>query len=74
MVVMPDTDLDSALAFAEKIRAEFARIKFERAGCQTMSVGVAQIRSGEDADALCIRVDDALYAAKRSGKNQVKAG
>jgi PleD family two-component response regulator len=39
-----------------------------------MSVGVAQIRSGEDADALCIRVDDALYAAKRSGKNQVKAG
>jgi PleD family two-component response regulator len=39
-----------------------------------MSIGVAQLRDKEDADALCIRVDDALYAAKRSGKNRVMLG
>jgi diguanylate cyclase (GGDEF)-like protein len=71
MVVLPGVGLDKAAAFAERIREGFAEINFEQAGRQTMSVGVAQLRDDEDADALCIRVDDALYAAKRSGKNRV---
>ena len=74
MVVMPDAELDEASALAEEIRAGFAEINFEQAGNQTMSVGVAQIRAGEDADALCVRVDNALYAAKRQGKNRVVMG
>ena len=74
MVVMPDASLDRAAALAERIRKGFETIRFELAGGQTMSIGVAQLRDKEDADALCIRVDDALYAAKRSGKNRVMLG
>ncbi len=36
-----------------------------------MSLGVTEYIPGEDTDDLCIRVDDALYAAKRAGKNRV---
>ena len=36
-----------------------------------MSLGVAEFRPGETADAFAMRVDDRLYKAKKSGKNCV---
>ena len=46
-------------------------INFEHAGNQTISVGVTEIIAGESTDISCMRVDDALYEAKRTGKNKV---
>ena len=71
MALLPGVGLEEALAYAEKIRAEFAAISYETAGCQTVSLGVVQAREGDDADALCSRVDKALYMAKADGKNRV---
>ena len=71
MVVLPNTTVEQAAAFAEKIREGFSEINFPQAGNQTMSIGATQLIDGEEADALCIRVDDALYAAKFAGKNRV---
>ena len=61
-----------ALALSMAVSAScFAAIEFKGAGRQTMSLGVTECIPGEDTDDLCIRVDDALYAAKRAGKNRV---
>lgn len=40
-------------------------------GQVTCSIGVAQHRSGDDGSALIERADQALYVAKRSGRNRV---
>ncbi|MCH5164117.1 MAG: GGDEF domain-containing protein [Clostridiales bacterium] len=71
MVLLPSSDITKAAKLAEKIRKEFASVSYEMAGCQTVSLGVCQAKDGETADALCSRVDDALYKAKANGKNQV---
>ena len=71
MVVLPGMHKEEAVKIAEKLRFGFAAVEFKGAGQQTMSLGVTEYIPGEDADTLCIRVDDALYAAKRAGKNCV---
>ena len=71
MILLAKSNIEEAMQLAEKIRAEFAAISYEAAGCQTVSVGVVQAKGGEDADSLYVRVDQALYAAKAKGKNQV---
>ncbi len=71
MILLPDTDLDSAVTMAEDIRLLFANISFPQAGFQTMSLGVTEALSGENPDTSCMRVDKALYEAKNTGKNKV---
>lgn len=70
-MLLRDKDLNEAIAISEKIRTEFASISYEKAGRQTVSLGVVQAKLGETADMLCSRADKALYIAKASGKNQV---
>ena len=71
MVILPGMTAAQTAGIAETLRNGFAAIEFKGAGRQTMSLGVTEYVSGEDADDLCIRVDDALYEAKRTGKNRV---
>ena len=71
MALLPGIGLEEAAAYAEKIRAEFAAVSYEKACRQTVSLGVVQAKDNEDVDALCSRVDKALYTAKANGKNQV---
>ena len=70
-MVLLQCNVNEAAELAEKIRTEFASVTYETAGPQTVSIGVAQVREGENSDALCTRVDNALYTAKANGKNQV---
>lgn len=77
VVVMPDTDAGVASIVAERIRSRvagepFAVQKGEKALDITVSIGMAQ-RLPEDsgADALFRRADQALYRAKRDGRNRV---
>lgn len=55
---------------AENLRTDFAAIEFPYAGYQTLSLGVTQAIPGESVDALLVRVDKALYEAKKTGKNK----
>ena len=71
MVLLPGCPIDKAAALAETMRARYATVSFELADHQTVSIGVAQVNAGEEANALFNRVDKALYAAKANGKNQV---
>ncbi|MCR5431366.1 MAG: diguanylate cyclase [Lachnospiraceae bacterium] len=71
MLVIPRTDVDSAMEVAEKIRTEFAQTEFKYAGFRTVSLGVTVLAENDDADALCKRADEALYTSKQEGKNRV---
>lgn len=73
LVVAHHTDAEQARELADKLRLEVKKMPIEPAGLVTVSFGVAQHESNETKESLFKRVDQALYAAKRSGRDCVKA-
>ena len=73
MVLLPNTNAEGAVALAERIRCSFERLPRTATPVVTASFGVAQLQEREDEDALMRRVDDALYQAKKEGRNRVVA-
>ena len=74
LILLPDTETDSALLVAEELRAAIENEKFKFAGnvlSVTMTFGVAQYHDGEHIDACLKRADEALYRGKESGRNKV---
>lgn len=73
-IVLPDTDIDSAIAFAEKLRRRIEQtvvVVGEHEIRPTISLGVAMNRKSTNLDELMDRSDRALYTAKRTGRNKV---
>ena len=76
-VILPNTVLRSALTVADHIRRAvmskelLKRSTGQNLGRVTISLGVAQLHRGENAQALIARSDACLYAAKRHGRNRV---
>ncbi|MGB3390642.1 MAG: GGDEF domain-containing protein [Pseudaminobacter sp.] len=74
-VILPAADLATARLFAEGVRASFSQdgILGLSAGSRrvTASFGVASLGIGEDLPGLICRADDALYKAKKSGRDSV---
>jgi diguanylate cyclase (GGDEF)-like protein len=74
--LLPSTQIEGANILAERIR-----LGIENSVCHfnehqielTVSIGVAQYNTGESATNFIDRADKALYSAKNSGRNQVKA-
>lgn len=78
VVIMPDTDLDVAHHVGERLRECIAEAPFaidsQTSLPVTTSVGLATLAGVDDtSSALFKRADNALYAAKRSGRNRVMA-
>ncbi|ARJ67812.1 response regulator [Magnetospirillum sp. ME-1] len=73
LVICPDTDLDGAVALAEKLRASIAEEPVATIGSTTASFGVAQYRDGESFKDTVARADTALYRAKINGRNRVES-
>jgi hemerythrin len=78
LVIAPDTALDGALNLGERLRARIAALRVPAgAGVWhgSISVGVASREAGmADPGALLRAADQGAYAAKRGGKNAVRAG
>lgn len=72
MILLPGVGLEGAAAVAEKLRAGIEKLTFPLCGGETASFGVAQALPNEQADPLVFRADEALYEAKRCGKNCVR--
>jgi len=76
VVVMPETDMAVATMVAERLRRRIASEPFPiQQGARTIevtiSIGIAALERDEDAAAVFKRADQALYRAKRDGRNRV---
>jgi two-component system cell cycle response regulator len=76
VVVMPRTSGDIAAVAAERLRRVIATTPFRPPGLAqpldiTCSIGVATCEDGDTPDTILKRADDALYEAKRAGRNRV---
>ncbi len=75
-VILPETELDGAATVAEKLVEAVAEHEFKMRGRSmqlTISIGVAAMPlSGSTPEGLVRSADEALYSAKRTGKNRVR--
>ena len=71
LVILPNTGLSGALRCAERIRQAVVRHRFGGLYQVTVSIGIAEYRGNEAVPRLLKRADDALYSAKRGGRNRV---
>ncbi len=76
VVLCEETDIEGAYFLAERIREELERTVFHTETGPlnvTCSVGVAEFpRDGDTRETLFSRADEALYEAKRNGRNQTR--
>ncbi len=76
VILLPETELGSALVFAEQLRVLVERHRFTFEGRTlkvTISVGVAQLTpSMTDPEDLIKAADEKLYLAKSRGRNRVE--
>jgi putative two-component system response regulator len=71
--VLTSTDTEGALIFAERIRAGLAAATLGTGGHLTVSAGLATYHpSMRSPDELLAAADQALYQAKREGRNRVR--
>lgn len=74
MLLLPDCSLDNATRTMEALRARIDEMKIDEDTAHlTISVGVTQYVKGETRRNLLKRLDDALYSAKKRGRNRVVA-
>ena len=69
--ILPETRPDEAYAAAERARAAIAALALPGIGGITVSAGISNVApdAAVDAGALVAAADEALYAAKRAGRN-----
>jgi diguanylate cyclase (GGDEF)-like protein len=73
VVICPKTNADGVIRVAEKLRVEIKQLQFSIPNLTiTASFGVANIRQGESFSQALGRADEALYEAKKNGRDQVR--
>lgn len=76
-VVLPDTDLERAHAFATRVQQRIADAPFSAGGRRiplTVSIGISTMHTLDaDAELALIRSDRALYNAKQLGRNRIES-
>ena len=73
MLLLPSTTEEDAFCLAERIRRQIEEGTFEEIGKVTASFGVTEFVFNETEDEVTKRLDDALYRAKKNGRNRVEA-
>jgi len=72
LLISPETDLETTVGLADRLRRTCESIDFPTIGKITLSMGVATHHSGDGAKEILLRADSALYRAKHAGRNRVE--
>ena len=76
LIGLPHTDAEPAFAIMDRIRQDFSQIRHpigDRHFLATCSGGIATYPLYQNGDSLIKAADDALYRAKRDGRNRIHA-
>jgi diguanylate cyclase (GGDEF)-like protein len=72
-LLLPGVDSKGGMIAAERVRAAISECKLDKIGKVTASIGVATfLEHSTDVDELMEITDQAMYSAKRNGRNQVQ--
>lgn len=71
VVLLRSPDHATAVQTAERFRQKMEQYRFPQVGRITVSVGLSSILGGDAPDVVCNRADQAVYYAKRNGRNRV---
>lgn len=75
-IILAGADMAAAQVFAERLRKKVAGTPLQQHGRKipvTVSIGISAMSAADaSADAVLVRADEALYHAKRSGRNRVE--
>lgn len=69
LIIMPDTDLNTAVVWAQSLQKKMINTEFGIGRSPTLSGGICQFH-GESMDEFIMKADERLYRAKRSGKDR----
>lgn len=75
LIIFAGATIDVAKQVAERMRSQIASaaLKIKNHDIHiTVSMGITEYRNGDSTELLIQRADNALYQAKRSGRNQIK--
>lgn len=71
MIILPETPCNGARVAAETIRTAIAEYFHKQAGIVTVSFGIAKWEAGDSFTTWYQRADEALYQAKKQGRNRI---
>lgn len=71
VIVFEGLALEQSLKAVEHLRQTIAQYVFEEVGCITCSFGLSLYREGDTITELISRADEAMYDAKKSGRNRI---
>jgi diguanylate cyclase (GGDEF)-like protein/PAS domain S-box-containing protein len=70
IILLPETKNEEAIILAEEIMMSLSMYTFEQVGKITISIGISSIQGKERLPTFTKRLDDALYKAKKEGRNR----
>ena len=76
LLVLTQTDINGALICAERVRSSIEKTPFPDLGPDfkvTVSIGLSEHHLREDVENTISRADEALYRAKKGGRNRVES-
>ena len=71
VLLCPETEMDEATLLAKRFQKALHELKSDAFPNVTCSIGIAELNNKDSADEWFISADNAMYQAKRQGKNSI---